>query len=135
MEWHHTTTTWSSPSEFEKAAAGLESVSSASHLLEWQLPTVSDPVEELCDQAQALKNFCARRFEAQGIGLRCQRTSAQFSPCLHSRARPGIARDRPRGEPRTLTHLRRRRSSLCRIRSLHRPPNEEARLMSDELPT
>ncbi len=50
-------TTWSSSSEFEKAAAGLESVSSASHLLEWELPAGSDPVEELCDQAPALKNF------------------------------------------------------------------------------
>lgn len=50
-------TTWSSSKEFERAAKGLDSVRSESRILEWHLPAGSDPVEELCDQAPALKNF------------------------------------------------------------------------------
>jgi len=84
-------TTWSSPSEFEKAAAGLESVSSASHLLEWQLPAGSDPVEELCDQAPALKNF---REAVRGAGNWASMSAhlrSTLAPCLRSSAAGPVA--------------------------------------------
>ncbi len=58
MEWHHTTT--DDMVELERIRQGSSRIGVGelgSHLLEWQLPAGSDPVEELCDQAPALKNF------------------------------------------------------------------------------
>ncbi|MFD9679174.1 class I SAM-dependent methyltransferase [Rhodococcus sp. NPDC059969] len=84
-------TTWARSSEFEKAAAGLESVSSSCHVLEWQLPAGSDPIEELCDQAPALKNFREAVRETGSWASMSAHLRSTLAPYLRSSATGPVA--------------------------------------------
>ncbi len=84
-------TTWSNSNEFEKAAAGLVSVRSTSHMLEWHLPAGSDPVEELCDQAPALKDFRETVRRAGNWASMSAHLRSTLAPYLRSSAASPIA--------------------------------------------